>query len=210
MFFCLIQKQCAGRGNKQFDLIKDELWRLTDVLFELSGFEEIHGTSLYAADAVQRVLSSSYQTLLKFWYRCTKILEHPGRYIFTTNTKLQSLVEEIERNCQCLSRIRAVMQENLSKELRKSISAEQVHTAAERAAASEEREKTEAERQENEKERKRAEEERRKTQKEREQMEIERQKTEDEREKAESRRVQEQNGMAEHLMLVHCSPPSGC
>lgn len=218
---CLTQKQCAGRYNKQFDLIKEEVSQLTDALWELSVFEKIHGTSLYGADAVQRVLSSSYQTLLKFWYRCTKILESPGRYVFSTNTKLQRLVEELESNCQYLSRIRDSVEAHFNMETRESISAEQVHAAAERAAASEdrklaqcerqkaevERQKAEAERKVAEEERRRAEEERRKAQKEREQMEVERQRAEDQRQKAEIRYAEEtekQNGMVKtFIMLAH-------
>lgn len=74
----LIVLQCAGRYSQQFDKIKTELQRLPDILWDLSGCEDIYGTSPYGADVIRRTICASYQTIFKFWYRSAKILEHPS------------------------------------------------------------------------------------------------------------------------------------
>ncbi|KAK4146874.1 uncharacterized protein C8A04DRAFT_25453, partial [Dichotomopilus funicola] len=123
---------CEGRYQKQFELITAEVQLLPDVIWELSYFESLYESCLYGGDMVQRVISSPYQTLFKFWYRCTKILESPVSHVFTTNRKLQLLVDDLKSNSASLSRIRDGLEAYLGKGLWEAISAEHVQTAAAR------------------------------------------------------------------------------
>ena len=191
----LTNAQCAGRYGSQFEKIKNELQRLPDILWDLSSCEEIYGTSPYGAEVVRRVICTSYRTIFKFWYQCFKILEHPKRYVLMENRKLSSLIWDLERNWERLSKIRDGVEAQLNHGMRERIAAEAdlaenmrqgltdefIQTALERSAAQIDRETAEEERTKAEMERAAA-------QKDRELAEIERQNAAQERTAAEDER----------------------
>ncbi|KAK3898989.1 hypothetical protein C8A05DRAFT_37409 [Staphylotrichum tortipilum] len=175
--------ECAARYDDQFDNVKSAVDDLPYALWQLSNFESLYGSSAYAADVVSRVLGASYQTIFKFWYRCTKILEHPKRSMLKKRDKLAVILAELRSNVDTLNMVRMGVEAQLSKELRDKVADESAldqaarqALAAEHAKAAVERAAADVERQEAQKERGRAE-------AQRQALELERQKDEEERQR---------------------------
>ncbi|KAF8867127.1 hypothetical protein BDZ45DRAFT_4941 [Acephala macrosclerotiorum] len=96
---------CAGRYGQQFEKIRSHLETLQDHLWDLANCDMLYGSSPYSADVVRRLISRSYITILKFWCRCAKIIEHPIRYVAVTDHKLLAILGDLKKDAEELSKI---------------------------------------------------------------------------------------------------------
>ncbi|KAF6814021.1 nacht and tpr domain protein [Colletotrichum sojae] len=215
--------QCAGRYDKNLERIAEQLAKLPDLLFDLSGCEEVYGTSVYGADVVRRILGAAYTCLFEFWYSATKTLENQALSALVENRDLISVVDDLEGHWNRLCRIRDSVESQLNKtmrqhiedesflseRMRKEIQDEFVMAALERCAAEDERKAAEDEREAAREEREKAEEARRvaeaqikEAKMEREKAEIERKAQQDYRHSdAERKRQEERDRLNARLNL---------
>ncbi|KAK7928165.1 hypothetical protein PG985_005163 [Apiospora marii] len=118
--------QCAGRCADNLEKIKTHVDDLQRFLAWLSDCEDVHGVSVYGAEAVQRILRAAYTSILEFYYYATKTLENPLSSALRENRSLSSVVNDLERHWKHLCRIRDGAEAQLNKELREKVLEESI------------------------------------------------------------------------------------
>ncbi|KAK8128523.1 hypothetical protein PG984_009631 [Apiospora sp. TS-2023a] len=162
--------QCASRHDSNLDKIKGHMGDLQPILHDISNFQDVHGVSVYGTEAVQKVLSAAYTSILEFCYYATKTLKKQVASALIENRHLSRVVGDLDRHWEQLRRIRngaeaemnkrmrtkTLEEFNLNEDMRKLVQTEFVHTAVERCAAEVEREAATKEREAATKEREEA------------------------------------------------------